>query len=357
MLDAVTIEILWRRTISAVDEAAKVHASARRFRPGRTKSNDFACVLTDATGQSLAQNTGSIPSFIGTLPVTVKAVHQARSGSTADGGCGTAMSRSPTTPWIATGHLNDVMRRQADIPQRPDRGLRRLHRACARHRRQGALGGAARGVRGGLPHPRDEAACARAKPDATLIKLLRAAVRTPDQTEGDMWAQITGARLAGAPGRRADERVRQLDDLGAFAEEILRAASGRCGLRSPRCPTAPTATFQTDGLEKPFRFELALTMARRRSPSTMRAPAPQSRRAINCTLTYTFAMTAYALKCALLPNLPNNEGMFRCIEVAAPEGSIVNPTLLRRRSAGAWRAGITFRCWYSAPCTRLHRSG
>src|SRR5205814_6089675 len=48
-------------------------------------------------------------------------------------------------------------------------------------------------------------------------------------------------------------------------------------------------------------------------------------RAINCTMTYTFAMTAYGLKCALLPNLPNNEGIFRCIEVAAPEGSIVNP--------------------------------
>jgi len=36
-------------------------------------------------------------------------------------------------------------------------------------------------------------------------------------------------------------------------------------------------------------------------------------------------MTAYALKCALLPSLPNNEGIFRCIEVATPEGSIVNP--------------------------------
>ena len=29
--------------------------------------------------------------------------------------------------------------------------------------------------------------------------------------------------------------------------------------------------------------------------------------------------------CALLPNLPNNEGIFRCIEVTAPEGSLVNP--------------------------------
>ena len=36
-------------------------------------STTFACVLTDAAGQSLAHNTESIPSFIGTLPVTVKA--------------------------------------------------------------------------------------------------------------------------------------------------------------------------------------------------------------------------------------------------------------------------------------------
>src|SRR5262249_49274975 len=53
--------------------------------------------------------------------------------------------------------------------------------------------------------------------------------------------------------------------------------------------------------------------------------SPQADRAINCTMTYTFAMTAYALKCALLPNLPNNEGIFRCIEVTAPAGTIVNP--------------------------------
>jgi len=69
--DAVTLEILWRRTISAVDEAAK---ALRRtsFSTLVNESNDFACVLTDAAGQSLAQNTESIPSFIGTLPVTVK---------------------------------------------------------------------------------------------------------------------------------------------------------------------------------------------------------------------------------------------------------------------------------------------
>ena len=36
------------------------------------ESNDFACVLTDERGNMLAQNTASLPPFIGTLPATVK---------------------------------------------------------------------------------------------------------------------------------------------------------------------------------------------------------------------------------------------------------------------------------------------
>src|SRR5207247_3070558 len=53
--------------------------------------------------------------------------------------------------------------------------------------------------------------------------------------------------------------------------------------------------------------------------------SPQQPRAINCVLAYTYAMTAYAVRCALLPGLPNNEGMYRPIMVEAPEGSILNP--------------------------------
>src|SRR5262249_56185427 len=53
--------------------------------------------------------------------------------------------------------------------------------------------------------------------------------------------------------------------------------------------------------------------------------SPQQPRAINCVLAYTYAMTAYAIKCALLPGLANNEGMYRPLRVTAPEGSLLNP--------------------------------
>ena len=36
-------------------------------------------------------------------------------------------------------------------------------------------------------------------------------------------------------------------------------------------------------------------------------------------------MTVYAIKCLLLPDLPNNDGLFRPIRISAPEGSLLNP--------------------------------
>src|SRR5947207_1742347 len=317
--DAVTLEILWRRTISAVDEAAK---ALRRtsFSTLVNESNDFACVLTDAAGQSLAQNTESIPSFIGTLPVTVKEfIKQIGLGNMAPGDV-----LVTNTPWIATGHLNDITVAQPIFRNRA------IVAFAASTAPAPDIGGKVRSV-----EPREVfeegfhipimKLLVEGKPDATLMKLLRAAVRTPDQTEGDLWAQITGLDLL---ERRVGELMSEygLDDLGAFADEIL----GRCE-RAMRAAIAKlpdgryTHAFQTDGLEKPFTYNVAVTVAGDRIAVDYAGTSPQADRAINCTMTYTFAMTAYALKCALLPNLPNNEGIFRCIEVAAPEGTIVNP--------------------------------
>jgi len=69
--DAVRLEVIWSRLISIVDEAAKAIVRTS-FSTLSNEANDFACVLTDAHGHSVAQNTGSIPSFIATLPATVR---------------------------------------------------------------------------------------------------------------------------------------------------------------------------------------------------------------------------------------------------------------------------------------------
>lgn len=51
----------------------------------------------------------------------------------------------------------------------------------------------------------------------------------------------------------------------------------------------------------------------------------QVKGAINSTMSFTRSATYLSVRCALGRDVPNNAGVFRCIEVRAPEGSILNP--------------------------------
>ena len=90
--DAVSLEVFWTRLISIVDEAAKAIVRTS-FSTLSNEANDFACMLTDARGYSLAQNTGSIPSFIGPCRPPC-ATSCGRWGPTR---CARVTSSSPTT--------------------------------------------------------------------------------------------------------------------------------------------------------------------------------------------------------------------------------------------------------------------
>ena len=83
--------------------------------------------------------------------------------------------------------------------------------------------------------------------------------------------------------------------------------------------------MRTDGMDEPFTFKIALTIRDDEVVADYAGTSPSQPRAINCVMAYTYAMTAYAIRCALLPSLPNNEGMYRPVKVTAPEGCLLNP--------------------------------
>ena len=162
--------------------------------------------------------------------------------------------------------------------------------------------------------------------DATLVAIIRQNVRTPDQTMGDLWAQVVALDLM-------EERLGALmeayglADLRALAGEI----HGRCE-RAMRAAIAvlPDGTYhsalQTDGvLDQPVTIRMALTVAGDAIAIDYAGTDPQVDRAINCALCYTYAMSVYGVKVCTSPTLPNNEGGFRPISIRAPEGCIVNP--------------------------------
>ena len=49
--------------------------------------------------------------------------------------------------------------------------------------------------------------------------------------------------------------------------------------------------------------------------------------ALNSTLSFTHSLTYLSVRCVLARDIPNNVGLFRCIEVKTPEASILNPQM------------------------------
>src|SRR5258707_9090979 len=101
--DPIELELLWRRLISMVDEAAAAMVRTS-FSTLVRESYDFSCVITDAAGQSLVQASESIPSFIGTLPETVK--HFLRFFPPDQLAPGDVLITNDI--WLGTGHLPDI---------------------------------------------------------------------------------------------------------------------------------------------------------------------------------------------------------------------------------------------------------
>ena len=318
--DPVTLELLWRRLISLVDEAAAALVRTS-FSTLVRESYDFSCIVTDDRGQSLVQATESIPSFIGTLPATVK--HFLRFFPAETLAPGDVLITNDL--WLGTGHLPDI------TVAKPIFREGRLVAFSASTAHAPDIGGKIRS-----PEPREVFEEGLQIPpwklirggetDATLVAIIRQNVRTPDQTMGDLWAQVVALDLM-------DERLGTLmqgyglPDLRALAGEI----HGRCE-RAMRASIAalPDGTYrsalQTDGvLDRPVTLRMALTIAGDSIDIDYGGTDPQVDRAINCALCYTYAMSVYGVKVCTSPTLPNNEGAFRPIRIHAPEGCIVNP--------------------------------
>ena len=318
--DAVELELLWRRLISLVDEAAAALVRTS-FSTLVRDSYDFSCIVTDAAGQSLVQATESIPSFIGTLPETVKHFLKFFPPETLNPGDVLITNDI----WLGTGHLPDI------TVAKPIFRHGKLVAFSASTAHAPDIGGKIRS-----PEPREvfeeglqipPLKLMRAgEADETLVAILRKNVRTPEQTMGDLWAQVVALDLM-------EERLHILmeqagfDDLAALAAEI----HARCEVAMRSAIAAlPDGTYsselQTDGLmDKPVTLKLSLTIEGDRIIADYTGTDAQVDRAINCALCYTYAMTMYGIKVCTSPNLPNNEGAWRSISIIAPEGCIVNP--------------------------------
>ena len=318
-LDPIFLEVFWTRVRSIADEAAKLIVRTS-FSTLSSEANDFAVVVTDSQGRSIAENTGSIPSFIGTLPRTVRAAIE-QIGPTAMEPGDVYITNNP---WIGTGHLNDV------CLVKPIFHGGRLVGFAATAGHVPDIGGKIRSVDArelfeeGFHIPLMRL-MRQGQADETLLTLLRTNVRTPEQTVGDIWSQVGAVELI---ARRLDEVLSEYELAGIDELAVALFDRSEAAMRTA-IRTIPEGEYryemQTDGFDERLKFVVAVRVADGRIECDFEGSSAQQPKAINCVLAYTSAMTVYAIKCLLLPDLPNNDGLFRPITATAPEGTILNP--------------------------------
>jgi N-methylhydantoinase B len=165
--------------------------------------------------------------------------------------------------------------------------------------------------------------------DASLEALIGLNVRVPDRVIGDLRAQYAACQVGAREIKRlvsryGPDRIRAyLAALLDYAERMTRA----------EIKTWPQGTYcfndqiDSDGLsDDPVLLCVAIMV---RGDGTLKVDwagsSGQVRAAINSTLSFTKSNTFLSVRCALRGDIPNNAGVFRCIEVSAPEGSVLNP--------------------------------
>jgi N-methylhydantoinase B len=317
-LDPVAVEVIGNRLLSIVNEQ-QATLIRTAFSTIVRESEDLACGVFDARGRMVAQSLTGTPGHINAMATGVRHFLNTFPPERLEPGDVLVTN----DPWQTSGQINDftvvtpvfrdgvVLGWLANTCHSADIGGR-------------VLSGEAREVyEEGLRVPITKLFRA-GEPNEELLEIVRINVRTPEETVGDLYAQ-TACNDVGA--RRLLELVEEadLDSLDTVAEEILGRSEWamREAIRE-----LPNGVYEdetwSDGFDEPIRLRVTVIVDDADLVVDFAGSSPQSRYGINVVLNYTHAYASFALKAALAPEVPHNDGSFRPVRVTAPPGSILN---------------------------------
>src|SRR3712207_527485 len=164
----------------------------------------------------------------------------------------------------------------------------------------------------------------RGVPNEELFRIIRANVRAPFEVVGDLYAQASSNDVGGA---RLLEMIEEFDlgDIESLSDEICYRSEHAMREAIEALPDGLYENEElTDGFDEPIRLAVTVRVEGDEMRIDYDGSSPQSERGINVVLNYTAAYTTFGVKCAISPEVPNNDGSFRPISVTAPEGCILN---------------------------------
>jgi N-methylhydantoinase B len=317
--DPITLEILWRRLISIVDEADGTVARTA-FSSLLRDAHDYTCMFTDRKGRELAQGSFATPGQSGAMALGIKNLVTRFSLDAYKPGDVFITN----DPWALAGHLNDVCVMSPIFYEEKVVAFT----ACVFHHSD--IGGRVSSdnhdvFEEGLFIPLVKLYDGGVL-NESVMEMIRWNVRTPDEVVGDIRSQIAANHVC------ADKVCRMLRESGLpglddLADEII----GRTE-KSMRGEIAkvPDGLYRAEGIVEQTKgsgdvvIKAAIKVKGSDISVDLAGSSPQVNWGGNVVFNFTYAYVFMAMKSMFGPDIPNNDGCARPIHLKAPEGSVVN---------------------------------
>ena len=320
-IDPIEFEIFKNMFVSIAEEMG-VTLRRTGFSPNIKERLDYSCAVYDAAGQTIAQG-DHMPVHLGAMPLSVQA----------------AIRQVPMAPGDMVV-LNDPFRGGTHLPDitivapvflAGDSApafyvANRAHHSDVGGMTPGSMPLAREIYQEGLIIPP-----VRLMHEGAIVEdimaLILANVRTPDEREGDITAQIAAnlvaeARLRDFVAKYGRARIEgYATALQDYTERVLRGTiagipDGEYGFED---------ALDDDGFESgPLTIRVIVRISGDSAEVDFTGSDPQTNGGVNANFAITLSATLYAFRCLVKEDVLYNAGIGRPVHVIAPEGTIVN---------------------------------
>jgi N-methylhydantoinase B len=304
--------------------AEEMGASLRRssFSPNIKERRDYSCAVYNASGEVLAMG-DHMPVHLGSMPASVAAARATLDFEPGD----IALLNDPFAGGTHLPDLTLVMPVFVRMKSAPQFFVAsRAHHADIGGALAGSMGPAREIIQEGVRIPPVKI-FRGGEINREILDLLLANVRTPDERQGDLAAQIASCRLGErrlqqvAAKYGLSEMQRYAEHLLDYSEKMMRSVIGRL----------PPGTYRAedfldnDGITtKPLRLCVTVRIKPNSVVVDFTGSAPQSSGNVNAVEAIAISAVYYVFRCLVREDVPATSGLMRPITVVAPQGSIVN---------------------------------
>ena len=316
--------------------AEEMGATLRRtaFSPNIKERRDYSCAIFDGAGQLIAMG-DHMPVHLGSMPMSVRAAIDALTLEPGD-------IAILNDPFAGGTHLPDITMVQAVFVAGSNAPTfyvsSRAHHADVGGKYPGSMGLCREISEEGIrisPVKLVESG----KTNEEFLRTILDHVRTPDEREGDLAAQMGSCRvgetrLQELVARYGLEKTKTLcAELLDYSERLMRAELANM----PAGTFAAEDFLDDDGFnDQPIRIAVAIQIDSASSSARVDFSGSSSQVAssMNAVFAITYSATYYVFRCLLPEDAPANAGLMCPISVHAPEHSIVNAEFPAAVAAG-----------------------